>query len=162
LIGHELTHGFDDDGRKYDPTGALVSWWTDKDVEEFVKRSAVLGRQYDRLEPFPGARVSGDLTMGENIADLGGALIALDGYHLALDAKPAPVLDGWTGDQRFFLSYAQSWRTKRTEDSERQRLVSDPHAPVQYRVNEIVRNMDAWYQAFDVKPGDKLYLVDAA
>jgi putative endopeptidase len=158
VIGHEMTHGFDDEGRKYDGAGVLSTWWTDADAAEFNARAAVLGRQYDGYEPFPGVHVKGDLTMGENIADLGGALVALDAYHHSLGDKPAPVLDGLTGDQRFFLSYAQSWRQKSTDASIRQQIVSDPHAPVQYRVNGVVRNMDAWYRAFDVKPGDALFL----
>jgi putative endopeptidase len=157
LIGHELIHGFDDDGRKYDGDGVLSNWWTDADALEFTKRSADLGRQYNAFEPFPGAHVDGDLTMGENIADLGGALVALDAYHQSLTG-PVPVIDGLTGDQRFFLSFAQSWRDKRTEDGVRQMMVSNPHAPEQYRVNGVVRNMDAWYDAFGVKAGDKLYL----
>jgi putative endopeptidase len=102
--------------------------------------------------------LKGDLTMGENIADLGGALIALDAYHLSLGGKGAPTIDGRTGDQRFFLGYAQSWRHKSTDDAIRQLIVANPHAPEQYRVNGVVRNMDAWYAAFGVKPGDKLYL----
>jgi putative endopeptidase len=158
VIGHEMTHSFDDDGRRYDETGSLSNWWTLADAQEFRDRTARLGRQFDPFEPLPGLHVNGDLTMGENIADLGGALIALDAYHLSLQGKPAPVIDGLTGDQRFFLSYAQSWRDKTTEDEARQRLVSNPHSPEIYRVNGVVRNMDAWYAAFDVKPTDKLYL----
>jgi len=158
LIGHEMTHGFDDDGRKYDEAGALSNWWTLGDAQEFGRRAALLSRQYDAFEPFPGMHVNGDLTLGEDIADLGGALIALDAYHLSLQGKPAPVIDALTGDQRFFMSYAQSWRDKVTEDEARRRLVSDVHAPEKYRVNGVVRNIDAWYEAFGVKPGDTLYL----
>lgn len=158
VIGHEMTHGFDDEGRKYDGAGVLSSWWTDVDAGEFNARAAVLGRQFDTYEPFPGAHVKGDLTMGENIADLGGALVALDAYHHSLGGKPPPVIDGLTGDQRFFLSYAQSWRQRSTEASIRQQIVANPHAPAQYRVNGVVRNMDAWYQAFNVQPGDTLYV----
>jgi putative endopeptidase len=158
LIGHELTHGFDDDGRKYDGAGALSNWWTDADAREFNARAAKLSRQYSSFEPFPGVHVNGDLTMDENIADLGGVLIALDAYHHSLVGRSAPVLDGLTGDQRFFLSYAQTFRAKKTEDAMRQQLVSDPHSPEQYRVNGIVRNIDAWYQVFNVQAGDKLYL----
>jgi putative endopeptidase len=158
VIGHEMIHGFDDEGRKYDGSGVLATWWTDADAAEFNTRAAVLGRQFDTYEPFPGFHLKGDLTMGENIADLGGALVALDAYHNALGGKPAPVLDGLTGDQRFFLGYAQSWRHKSTNDSIRQQIVSNPHAPVQYRVNGVVRNMDAWYDAFNIKPSDKLFL----
>jgi len=158
VIGHEMIHGFDDEGRKYDGTGVLTTWWTDADASQFNERAAALGRQFDTYEPFPGFRVKGDLTMGENIADLGGALVALDAYHISLRNKPAPVLDGLNGDQRFFLGYAQSWRHKSTDDSIRQLIVSNPHAPVKYRVNGVVRNMDAWYEAFNVSPSDKLFL----
>ncbi len=158
VIGHEMTHGFDDEGRKYDGAGVLSTWWTESDAEEFDARAAVLGRQFDAYEPFPGVHVKGALTMGENIADLGGALVALDAYHHSLNGKPAPLLDGFNGDQRFFLSYAQSWRQKSTEDSIRQLVVSNPHAPPQYRVDGVVRNMDAWYDAFTVRPDDKLFV----
>ena len=157
-IGHEMTHGFDDEGRKYDGAGVLSGWWTDADASEFNARAAVLGRQFDAYAPFPGFHVKGELTLGENIADLGGALLALDAYHDALGGKPAPVIDGLTGDQRFFLSYAQSWRQKSTEEAVRQQIVSDSHAPEQYRVNGVVRNMDAWYRAFNVQPEDRLFL----
>jgi putative endopeptidase len=159
VIGHEMIHGFDDEGRKYDGSGVLTPWWTDADAAEFNARAAALGRQFDTYEPFPGVHVKGDLTMGENIADLGGALVALDAYHNSLGNGPAPVLYGLSGDQRFFLGYAQSWRHKSTDDSIRQQIVSNPHAPVKYRVNGMVRNMDAWYEAFNVKPGDRLFLV---
>jgi putative endopeptidase len=158
VIGHEMTHGFDDEGRKYDGAGMLSTWWTDADAKQFDARAAVLGRQFDTYEPFPGVHVKGDLTMGENIADLGGALVALDAYHHSLGGKPAPVIDRLTGDQRFFLGYAQSWRQKSTEASIRQQIVSNPHAPEKDRVNGVVRNMDAWYAAFGVKPEDRLFL----
>jgi putative endopeptidase len=158
LIGHELIHGFDEDGRKYDGAGALSNWWTEADAREFNAQAAKLGHQYSSFEPFPGVHVNGDLTMDENIADLGGVLVALDAYHHALAGKSAPVLDGLTGDQRFFLSYAQTLRARKTEDATRRQLVSDTHALEQYRVNGVVRNIDAWYQAFDVQAGDRLYL----
>ncbi|HMA72940.1 MAG TPA: M13 family metallopeptidase [Xanthobacteraceae bacterium] len=158
VIGHEMIHGFDDEGRKYDGAGVLSTWWTDADADQFVARAAVLGRQFDSYEPFPGLHLKGNLTMGENIADLGGALVALCAYHNALGGKPAPMIDDLSGDQRFFLSYAQSWRHKSTEDSIRQQVVSNPHAPAKYRVNGVVRNMDAWYTAFSIKAGDKLFL----
>jgi len=158
VIGHEMIHGYDDEGRKYDGAGVLSTWWTDTDANQFTARAALLGRQFDSYEPFPGLHVKGDLTMGENIADLGGALVALDAYHNSLRDKPAPVIDGLNGDQRFFLSYAQSWRHKSTDDSIRQQIVSNPHAPVKYRVNGVVRNIDAWYEAFSVKPSDSLFL----
>jgi putative endopeptidase len=158
VIGHEMIHGYDDEGRKYDGAGVLSTWWTDADANQFTARAAVLGRQFDSYEPFPGLHVKGDLTMGENIADLGGVLVALDAFHNSFGGKSAPVIDGLNGDQRFFLSYAQSWRHKSTDDSIRQQIVSNPHAPVKYRVNGVVRNMDAWYEAFNVKPSDKLFL----
>jgi len=161
VIGHEMTHGFDDEGRKYDGTGALVSWWTKDDGEKFDIQAKKLNAQYDAFEPFPGVHVKGDQTTGENIADLGGLLIALDAYHNALHGQPAPVIDGLTGDQRFFLAYAQSWREKRREEFQRQLIVSDVHSPEKYRVNGVVRNMDAWYPLFDVKPSDKLYVAPA-
>jgi putative endopeptidase len=159
VIGHELTHGFDDQGRKFDGSGALSEWWSEADAKEFNARAAALGRQYDSYEPFPGVHVKGDLTMGENIADLGGVLVALDAYHDFLGGKGGPLLDGLIGDQRFFLSYAQVWRDKATEASIRRQVVTNPHSPVRYRVNGVVRNIDAWYAAFDVKPADKLYLL---
>lgn len=162
LIGHELSHGFDDDGRKYDGTGKLSNWWSAADLKEFTARISVLGKQFDGYEPFPGVRVKGDLTMGENIADLAGALVALDAYRASLKGEAAPVIDGLSGEQRFFIAYAQSWRAKRREDALRSQIVSDPHAPEEYRVNGIVRNMDAWYEAFAVKPGDKLHLAPDA
>jgi putative endopeptidase len=157
-IGHEIIHGFDDQGRKYNAAGVLSTWWTPADAKKFNARMAPLQRQFGAYEPFPGIRVKGDLTVGENIADLGGALVALDAYHISLGDKSAPVIDGLTGDQRFFLGYAQSWREKSTDATIRQQMVSDEHAPVQYRVNGIVRNMDAWYEAFNVKRGAKLFL----
>jgi putative endopeptidase len=162
VIGHEMTHGFDDQGRKYDGTGALKSWWTKEDGDKFDAQAKRLNAQYDTYEPFPGVHVKGDQTTGENIADLGGLLIALDAYHNSLHGQPAPVIDGLTGDQRFFLAYAQSWREKRREEFQRQLIVMDVHSPEKYRVNGVVPNMDAWYTLFDVKPGDKLYIAPDA
>ena len=157
-IGHEIIHGFDDVGRKYDAEGELSDWWTHADAKKFDARTAMLRRQFDAYEAFPGIRVKGDLTLSENISDLGGTLVALDAYHISLGAKPAPMIDGLNGDQRFFLGYAQSWREKSTNASIRRDIVSDTHAPVQYRVNGVVRNMDPWYGAFNVKRGAKLFL----
>jgi putative endopeptidase len=157
-IGHELIHAFDDDGRKYNAAGALSNWWTDADAREFNMRAAELSRQYSSFEPLPGVHVNGGLALDENIADLGGVLVALDAYHCSLAGRSAPVLDGLTGDQRFFLSYAQIFRSKKTDEATRQQIISDPHAPEQYRVNGIVRNIDAWYESFHVQAGDKLYL----
>jgi putative endopeptidase len=157
-IGHELIHGFDDDGRKFDGAGMLSNWWTDADACEFNARAAELSRQYSSFEPLPGLHMNGQLTIGENIADLGGVLVALDAYRRSLAGRSAPVLDGFTGDQRFFLSYAQSFRAKSTDEATRKLIASDSHPPEQYRVNGTVRNIDVWYQAFNVQPGDKLYI----
>ena len=161
IIGHELTHGFDDQGRTIDAAGALRDWWTDKDAEEFTARAAVLGTQYAAFEPVPGLHIRPDLTMGENIADLGGLLIALDAYHASLHGMPAPVIDGLTGDQRFFQAYAQSWRGKAREDYIRNLTTSDPHSFRKFRVIGVVRNIDAWYDAFRVQPVERLYLEPA-
>ncbi|THD61880.1 M13-type metalloendopeptidase [Phenylobacterium sp.] len=158
VIGHELTHGFDDQGRKYDSQGRLRDWWAPADAKIFEARAKAFGAQYSAYEPLPGAHVNGDLTMGENIADLGGLTLGLDAYHASLHGKPAPVIDGLTGDQRVFLGWAQAWRGKLRDDAVRRQVVSDPHSPRQYRVNGPVRNIDAWYAAFGVKPGDKLYI----
>ncbi|MBV9508960.1 MAG: peptidase M13 [Caulobacteraceae bacterium] len=158
VIGHEMTHGFDDQGRKSNGDGMLDDWWTSADAENFKGRAARLGAQYSRFEPVPGAHVNGDLTMGENIADLGGLLIALDAYHASLGGKPAPVIGGLSGDQRFFLGFAQIWREKIREDMARQLAVSDPHSPDHFRVDGVLPNIDAWYSAFDIKPGDAMYV----
>jgi endothelin-converting enzyme/putative endopeptidase len=159
VIGHEIGHGFDDQGRQFDATGRIRDWWTPTAAAEFAKRAEALGKQYDQFEPIPGTKVNGKLTMGENIGDLGGLEMAYAAYrrHVAQHGEPA-VLDGFTGDQRFFLSYGQAWRSKLREDALRERLLSDPHSPPEQRANGVVRNVDAWYRAFDVKPGDKLYL----
>jgi putative endopeptidase len=157
-IGHELTHGFDDQGRTLDASGALRDWWTDADAREFNARAAVLGAQYAGYEPVAGLHINPDLTMGENLADLGGLLIAFDAYHASLHGAPAPVIDGLTGDQRLFRAYAQSWRGKAREDYIRQLTVSDPHSYRKYRVNGVIRNIDGWYAAFAVQPTDKLYV----
>src|SRR5690606_16764413 len=133
-------------------------WWTAADAEKFQAQARKLGAQYGAVEVLPGAYINGDLTMGENIADLGGLLLALDAYHVSLKGGPAPVLDGLTGDQRVFLGWAQVWRGKYREDMARKQLVSDPHSPPKYRVNMPVRNIDAFYEAFGVKAGDPMYI----
>ena len=159
VIGHEMTHGFDDEGRKFDSTGKLRDWWTAEDAKRFQGRADRLGAQYDSYVPLPdGPHVNGKLTMGENIADSGGINLGLDAYHASLDGRPAPVVGGFTGDQRVFLGWAQVWRGKTRDDALRQRLVVDPHSPERFRVNGVVRNVDAWYPAFNVKPGQALYL----
>jgi len=158
VIGHELTHGFDDQGRKFDAAGNLNDWWTASDAKTFDARAKQLALQYSKFEPLPGARVNGELTLGENIADLGGLTLALEAYQRSLHGKPAPVIDGWTGDQRVMLGWAQAWCGQVREPALRQRLVSDPHSPAMYRVNGVMRNLDAWYTAFGVSPGDSLYV----
>ncbi len=158
VIGHEMTHGFDDEGRKVDAEGALRDWWTREDAVKFEARAKALGAQYSKFEPIPGVHVNGALTMGENIADLGGLTLALHAYHASLGGKPAPVIDGLSGDQRVLLGWAQAWRGKVTDDYVRKQVVSDPHSPRQFRVDGVVRNLDAWYAAFAVKPGDRLYV----
>jgi putative endopeptidase len=158
VIGHEMTHGFDDQGRRYDGTGKLTDWWTAEDAKRFDAEATKLGKEYGAFEVLPGAKINGDLTMGENIADLGGLLLALDAYHASLKGQPAPIIDGLTGDQRVFLGWAQVWRGKTRDDRLRQQLVSDPHSPNQARVDVPVTNIDAFYQAFGVKAGDKMYV----
>lgn len=158
VIGHELSHGFDDKGSKYDGDGNLRNWWTPSDREEFDKRAAGLSAQYDEFKPFPDMNVNGELTLGENIGDLGGLAVAYAAYQLSLDGKEAPVIDGLTGDQRFFLGWSQIWRRLYREQELRKRLITDPHSPSEYRVNGIVRNMDEWYEAFAIDQDDKLYV----
>ena len=158
VIGHELTHGFDDEGRQIDADGALRDWWTKEDAEKFTARARTLGAQYSAFEALPGLHVNGDLTMGENIADLGGLTLALDAYHASLKGQPAPVIDGLSGDQRVFLGWAQAWRGKVTDDYVKKQVVSDPHSPRRFRVLGPTRNIDAWYEAFGVKPGDAMYV----
>lgn len=157
VIGHELSHHFDDQGAKYDKDGRLSDWWTPADVAAFNSRLDKLGAQYDAYEPLPGMHVQGKLTMGENVADLAGLTVAFDAYHASLGGKEAPTLDGTTGDQRFYLGWAQVWRRNYREANLRQRLLTDPHAPSEQRT-WIVRNLDPWYQAYEAQSGQKLYL----
>jgi len=158
IIGHELTHGFDDQGRRFDSDGRMRDWWAADDAKKFLAKAANLGAQFDACEPLPGIHVNGKLTMGENIADLGGLVLALDAYHASLKGKPAPVINGLTGDQRFFLSFAQVRRSKKTEQALKEQVLIDPHSPDECRVNIEVRNLDTWYSAFHVRAGEKLYL----
>ena len=158
VIGHEISHGFDDQGSKFDGVGNLKSWWSDADRAAFDARTALLSQQFDAYEGLPGVNVNGKLTLGENIADLAGLTIAINAYHIALSGKEPPLLDGFTGDQRLFLSYAQFHRSKMREGFQRQLLLSDPHSPDEYRTIGVPRNLDAWYAAFGVQPGDKYYL----
>jgi putative endopeptidase len=157
VIGHEISHHFDDQGRKYDLHGALTDWWTPQDVTRFTALTDKLVKQYDGYEPIPGVHVNGQLTLGENMADLAGLAVAHDAYALSLGGKAPPMLGGYTADQRFYMGYAQVWRIKYRPQALRQRLLTDPHSPGAQRVDE-VRNKDLWYKAFDVKPGDALYL----
>jgi endothelin-converting enzyme/putative endopeptidase len=162
VIGHEMGHGFDDEGRHFDENGKVRDWWTTTAAKAFAERAAVLGKQFDSYEPVPGVHINGKLTMGENIGDLGGLEAAYAAWRRYVSAHgEPPVIDGLTGDQRFFIAFAQSWQTKVREGALRQQLLTNPHSPAEYRVNGIVRNVDAWYTAFDVKPGDKLYLPPA-
>ena len=158
IIGHELTHGFDDQGRKIDASGALRDWWTAKDAQNFTARAAALGAQFSEFQPLPGVKVNGELTVGENIADLGGLNLALDAYHASLTGAAATQLDGFSGDQRVFLGWAQAWRGKASDDYVRNQVVSDPHSPRQFRVIGPVRNIDGWYDAFKINSGDKMFL----
>lgn len=157
VIGHELSHHFDDQGSKFDAYGQLTDWWTPADVEAFKARTGALVKQYDAYEPLPGLHVKGALTLGENVADLAGLSVAYDAYHASLKGKAAPVIDGFTGDQRFYLGWAQVWRRNYREANLRNRLLTDPHSPSQQRA-WVVRNLDPWYGAYSPKPSDKLYL----
>ncbi|HUJ24985.1 MAG TPA: M13 family metallopeptidase [Myxococcales bacterium] len=159
-IGHEISHSFDDQGALFDSTGRLRNWWTEQDFAKFKDSSERLIKQFDTYQPFPDAHVNGRLTVSENIADVAGLAAAYDAYRLSLGGAEAPAFQGLTGDQQFFLSYAQKWRTKYREALARQRLVTDGHAPPQYRADS-VRNEDAWYAAFGVKPGQALWLAPA-
>jgi putative endopeptidase len=160
VIGHELSHHFDDQGSQYDEHGALAEWWTPQDRERFNALTAQLVAEYDAYEPLPGHHVQGRLTLGENIADLAGLTVSYDAYHHALGNRPAPVLGGFTGDQRFYLGWAQVWRRKYREANLLQRLLTDPHSPSEQRV-AVVRNLDPWYAAFNPRPSDALYMTPA-
>jgi putative endopeptidase len=158
VIGHEISHGFDDQGRKFDENGNVKDWWTAEDGKRFDAEAKIFGDQYAKFEAAPGAFVNPKLTMGENIADFAGIQVALDAYHRSLGGKPAPVIDGLTGDQRFFLAYAQVWREKQREDALRSQVTSDPHSPGRFRVWGPLRNVDAWYQAFGITPDNAMYI----
>jgi putative endopeptidase len=158
VIGHEIGHGFDDQGSKSDGDGVLRNWWTPADKSNFEALTTRLGAQYDQFEPIPGFHVQGGLTMGENIGDAAGVAVGLEAYHLSLNGQPAPVLDGVTGDQRFFYGWAQVWQSKYRDDALRNQIATDPHSPAEFRVIGPVRNVDAWYAAFDIQPGTKYYL----
>lgn len=162
VIGHEIGHGFDDKGSTFDGNGVLRNWWTDEDRKQFEARTDKLVAQYDGYKPFPvkhpDVHVNGNFTLGENIGDLGGLSIALKAYHLSLDGQQAPTVDGFTGDQRVLMGWAQVWRAKYREKAVLNQIETDPHSPAHFRINGVVRNIPEFYSAFDVQPGDKLYL----
>lgn len=158
VIGHEIGHGFDDQGSRYDGDGYLRNWWTDEDLAKFKERTKKLVDQYNKFEPLPGEHVNGELTIGENIGDLGGLSIAYKAYKATLNGKASPVIDGFTGEQRVFLGWSQAWRSKARDEYLSKQLKTDPHSPALYRVNGVMPNIDAFYEAFNVKPGDGMYL----
>jgi putative endopeptidase len=158
VIGHEISHGFDDQGRKYDATGAVRDWWTAEDNKRFNAEAKVFGDQYAKFEPVKGAFLNPALTMGENVADFAGVQVALDAYHRSLGGKPAPVIDGLTGDQRFFLAWAQIYREKQREDALRSQVTTDPHSPGRFRVIGPLPNIQAWYDAFGITPDNAMYI----
>jgi Predicted metalloendopeptidase len=157
VIGHEISHHFDDQGRKYDETGRLADWWTEGDIARFKTYTDRIVQQYAAYEPLPNVHVNGELTLGENIADLVGVTVAQDAWLISLKGKKAPIIDGVTGEQRFFLGFGQIWRTKQRESALQRQLTTDPHTPGNWR-SYVVRNLDVWYPAFDIKPGAKFYL----
>jgi endothelin-converting enzyme/putative endopeptidase len=158
-IGHEIGHGFDDQGRKFDGTGKLRDWWTPATSKKYEAHANALVKQYNDYEPVPGVHIKGQLTLGENLGDLGGLEVAYAAYrrYVAAHGEP-PVIGGLTGDQRFFIAYGYSWETKQREGALRAQLLTNEHSPAKYRVNGVVRNVDAWYKAFNIQPGDKMYL----
>ncbi len=158
IIGHEIMHGFDDQGRKIDETGKVRDWWTPEDAKRFKALTDALGKQYSSYEAAPGIFINGALTMGENIGDMSGLEVAYTAYKMSLNGKPAPVIDGLTGDQRFFLAFAQAWRGKQREDAIKTQVASDPHSPRRFRVIGPLRNLDAWYDAFGIGPDSKFYI----
>ena len=158
IIGHEMGHGFDDQGRRFDATGALRDWWTKTDEAEYQKRAKVLVEQFNEFEPLPGLHVNGELTLGENIADLTGLVISRQAYLLSLKGKDAPVIDGIPADQRFYMGWGQSWMAKERDESLRQQVLTNVHSPEMYRANGPIRNIPEFYAAFGVKEGDKLFL----
>jgi predicted metalloendopeptidase len=158
IIGHEMGHGYDDQGAKSDEKGVLRTWWQPEDEERFQKKTQALAKQFSTYSPLPGLQVNGEFTSGENIGDLGGLSVALAAYRLSLNGQEAPIKDGFTGIQRFFLGWAQVWRALIRDEAMRYLVTSDVHSPPPYRVNGIVRNMDDWYEAFAVGPDEELYL----
>jgi len=161
VIGHEVGHGFDDQGSTFDGDGVMRNWWTENDLSEFKKRTGALVAQYSSFKAFSDLNLNGEFTLGENIGDLGGLSIAIKAYHASLKDKDAPVLDGFTGDQRVFIGWGQVWLNKSREAALRKQIATDPHSPAEYRINGVVRNIPEFYSAFNVKPGDSLYLAPA-
>jgi predicted metalloendopeptidase len=157
VIGHEIGHGFDDQGRRFDGTGKLRDWWQPADEAEFQKRAKLLVEQFNAYSPVAGMTVNGELTLGENIGDLGGLAIAYKAWKISLAGKPSPVIDGLTGEQRFFMGWAQAWRAKARDEYLRRQVLSDPHSAAEFRANGPLGNIPEFYEAFGVKPGDKLY-----
>jgi len=157
-IGHEIGHGFDDQGRKFDGAGNVRDWWTAEDAERFEELRQKLAAQYNNTMVIDGLTINGDFTSGENIGDLGGLSIAYQAYRMSLNGQEAPVIDGFTGDQRFFMGWAQVWRRLYRDEELKRRLTIDPHSPSKARTNVVLSNIPAFYQAFDVQPGDGMYL----
>ena len=158
MIGHEIGHGFDDSGSTFDGDGVLRNWWTDEDREEFERRTSRLVEQYSAYQPFEDLRVNGEFTLGENIGDLGGISIGLLAYQMSLDGEEPPMIDGFTGEQRVLLGWAQVWRNKYRDEALRQQIMTNPHAPSMYRANGSVRNVPEWYEAFGVTEDHDLWL----
>ncbi|WP_025820714.1 M13 family metallopeptidase [Shewanella marina] len=158
VIGHEISHGFDDQGAKYDGDGNLRNWWSEQDEQEFKKRAEQLSAQYSQYEPLPGEFVNGDFTLGENIGDLGGLTVSALAYKLSLAGESSPVIDGLTGEQRLFVGWSQVWRRNYRDEELSRRLLTDPHSPSHYRAMGTPRNIEEFYEAFDIKQGDKMYL----
>ena len=161
VIGHEMGHGFDDQGRRFDANGVLRDWWAPQDAEQYMKRAKLIVDQYNQYEPLPGLHVNGELTLGENLGDLTGVVISHRAYKLSLNGRPAPAIDGLTGDQRFFFGWSQQWRAKERDDSLRQQVLTNVHSPDMYRANGPLRNVPEYYATFDVKQGDKMFLPEA-
>jgi endothelin-converting enzyme/putative endopeptidase len=157
IIGHEISHTFDSEGSAFDSKGRVRDWWTPSDFAHFKATTAKLAAQYDTYKPFPDLSVNGNQTLGENIADNAGISAAYDGYHASLGGKTAPTQDGFSGDQQFFIAFGQNYASQTRENTLRQQVMTDPHSPGEYRADG-VRNVDAWYPAFNVQPGEKLYL----
>ena len=157
MIGHEISHSFDPLGADFDSTGRFHNWWTAADHQRFEAQGRALAGQFDAYEALPGLHLNGHQELGENIAAAAGLTAAYEAYHASLGGRPAPVIDGLTGDQRFFLAFAQSWRSKMRDKALRARVATDVHAPAMFRI-ETVRNQDAWYAAFGVTPGQRMYL----